>query len=160
KEFVRPGFWAMLVAFLICTLPVVIWNENHEWITWIHLRSRGSLNTGFFLSPMQFLTFWAGQLGIYSPLIFAGMMVALWEARHVVWGGFKPGFLVMCTLPGRAMYGILALKKAGQPNWPAPAYISLGILAVAFWHERMERVAATRALAGWALGIGIACSFV
>ena len=29
----RPGPWLALLVFLICTLPVVIWNWQHGWIT-------------------------------------------------------------------------------------------------------------------------------
>lgn len=156
SEFLRFGFWAMLIVFLICTAPVIVWNEHHEWITWYHLKSRGGLNTGFFLSPVQFLTFVGGQLGIYSPLIFAGMMIALWKTRHHAAARFKPRFLVMFTLPVLVMYVILSLKKAGQPNWTAPAYISLGILTAAYWHEWMQQKASVRKWVGAAFVVGIA----
>jgi 4-amino-4-deoxy-L-arabinose transferase-like glycosyltransferase len=154
-SFLRGGFYSLLGAFLVCTLPVVIWNSQHEWITLVHLRSRGNLNTGFAVHFLQPLSFLGGQLGVYSPLIFFGMLMALWWARKDVAARFKPRFLALFALPILIMYGVLSLKKAGQPNWTAPAFISLGILAAAYWHEAMQKKPKRLRHVAWALGIGI-----
>ena len=34
------------------------------------------------------------------------------------------------------MYAALALKSPGEPNWTAPAFVTLGILGTALWLER------------------------
>lgn len=153
--FLRAGFWSMLAVFLACTLPVVLWNQQHDWITVTHLRERGNLNTGFAMHLLEPLNFIAGQLGVYSPLIFIGMMMALWWTRKEAAWKFKSRFLVLFTLPILLMYGLLSLKKAGQPNWTAPSYISLGILAAALWHDAVQEKPERKRLVGWALGIGI-----
>ncbi|MDQ6765204.1 MAG: glycosyltransferase family 39 protein, partial [Verrucomicrobiota bacterium] len=44
REFARPGLYALLVMFLICTIPPIIWNQQHAWSTVTHLRTRGSLD--------------------------------------------------------------------------------------------------------------------
>ena len=75
---------------------------------------------------------------MYSPLIFIGMLMALWLARKEAAVKFKPRFLAMFALPILIMYGVLSLKKAGQPNWTAPGTISLGILAAACWHDALQ----------------------
>ena len=153
--FLRGGFYSMLGVFLICTLPVLIWNQQHEWITLAHLKERGNLNTGpavHFLEPLKFL---GGQLVVYSPLVLIGMIVALWWVRKEWAVKFKPRFLALFALPVLVMYVLLSFKKAGQPNWTAPALISLGILAAAYWHEEMQEHPEKRRFVAWALGIAI-----
>src|SRR4051812_2179076 len=46
-EFKRPALYWLLGAFVLCTLPPIIWNQQHAWVTLAHLRSRGSLDEGF-----------------------------------------------------------------------------------------------------------------
>jgi hypothetical protein len=153
----------MLAVFVACTTPVVVWNAQHSWITLTHLRSRGNIDTAFDASfwrqmkePFEFL---GAHLGVYSPLIFIAMMMALWWSRNEAARKFKPRFLALFALPLLAMYGLLSLKKAGQANWTAPAFVSLGILAPALWHEAVERNARWKKFAVTALVVGMVMSF-
>lgn len=133
SEFRRPGFWSMLAVFALGVVPPIVWNAHHDWITLDHLRSRGNLDTPFGIHPTEFLAFLGLHFGVYSPLIFAGMLAALiWGCREAR-TNFKARFLVLFTLPLLVMYFTLALKHAGEPNWTAPAFVSLGILTASFW---------------------------
>lgn len=158
REFLGGGFWSLLAVFAICTLPVFIWNHNHAWITLTHLKSRGNLDTGFAVHFMEPIRFWGAQLGVYSPLLFIGMIMALWWARKDIAIKQKPRFLALFAIPLLVMYGLLSFKKAGQPNWTAPAFVSLGILAAALWHQAVEERPSLRKFAFWALAIGIVMS--
>src|SRR6266550_884223 len=31
QEFKKPGLYALLVAFIICTIPPIVWNKQHAW---------------------------------------------------------------------------------------------------------------------------------
>ncbi len=157
--FLGIGFFSMLAAFLVCTAPVIIWNRQHDWITIAHLKERGNLNSGSGLHLMEPLTFLAGQLGVYSPLIFIGIIMALWWSRREATVKFKPRFLALFALPILIMYLLLSFKKAGQPNWTALSYISLGILAAALWHDQIEVHPRKRKYVAWALGTGIFMTF-
>src|SRR4051812_1572451 len=44
QEFTKPGFYGLLGGFAICTLPPIIWNAQHAWVTLAHLKSRGALD--------------------------------------------------------------------------------------------------------------------
>src|SRR5213078_4376947 len=46
QEFKRPGLYSLLGVFAVCTVPPIVWNQQHAWITLVHLRSRGSLEHG------------------------------------------------------------------------------------------------------------------
>ena len=135
RELLSPGFWSMLILALLCTIPVIVWNQQHAWITLIHLSARGGLNTGFALHPAAFLQFLGGHCLVYSPLVFIGLIGSLYWAWQRGRTQFKPRFLGAFALPLLVMYALLALKSPGEPNWTAPAFVTLGILGTALWLE-------------------------
>ncbi len=162
-EFRRPGFYVLLVSALGSGCPPVIWNASHAWITLAHLRARGHLDSAFTQPLREFGNFLFAQAGVYSPLVFIGVLVAIcwgWrraretvarpapvtigeEARKEPPPALSPAaekarFLLAFGLPLLTMYALLAFKTAGEPNWTAPAFISLSILATALWHERAQ----------------------
>ena len=158
REFRRPGFWVMLAIAALCTLPPIIWNAQHDWVTLEHLKDRGGLHKGFTISPSEFGTFLLLHFGVYSPLIFAGMVIAGWWGAGRARLQWKPRFLLAFSLPLFALYCWLSLKQAGEPNWTAPAVISLGVLAVAFWHERAQTSRGARIFSVAALAVGLVAS--
>lgn len=77
------GFWAMLGVFLLFVIPVALWNETHGWPTTHHLAARGGLDTPWWqIDVKSFGQFVATHFGVYSPFIFAAMLVALWQASR------------------------------------------------------------------------------
>ena len=160
REFRHAGFWSMLGVALLGALPPVIWNARHDWVTFFHLVARGGLQKRATIDLAETGKFLAVHFGVYSPLIFAGLLAAVWwgwkRARHQ----WKPRFLLAFALPLFVLYFGLALKEAGEANWTAPGAISLGVLAVALWHERAERSVRARRFAGAALACGLVCSLL
>src|SRR5947209_8852112 len=57
QEFARPGLYLLLAVFALCTIPPIIWNAQHAWITLTHLQSRGGLEQGFGLHPFEVMSF-------------------------------------------------------------------------------------------------------
>src|SRR6059058_1934644 len=43
QEFKRPGLYSLITLFAVCTVPPIVWNAQHAWITIVHLRSRGKM---------------------------------------------------------------------------------------------------------------------
>jgi 4-amino-4-deoxy-L-arabinose transferase-like glycosyltransferase len=155
RELARPGFAAMIAAFLPCTLPPLIWNARHDWITIGHLSARGGLEKAFTFEPTEFFTFVLQHFGVYSIILFAMIVIAVAWAVPTAKQKFKPRFLLSFGLPLWALYLWLALKQAGEANWTAPAMVSLGILTTALWLDAARRSSAARtvALAGLTLGL-------
>src|SRR5690606_25589526 len=77
REFRRFGLWSLLLVFVICALPPVIWNYQHDWVTANHISDDGGFQKAFRIRPEEPLVFLGLHFGVYSPLIFAGMLVAL-----------------------------------------------------------------------------------
>ncbi len=159
-HFLRPGFYLMLLFFAICTLPPIVWNARHEWITLAHLSARGGLDSAFSLHPSEFLEFLGAHFGVYSPLIFGGMLAALVAACRRFRIQSKPRFLLCFGLPLVILYFTLALKEAGEANWTAPAFVSIGILTVAFWMKQAETRTWMRPFAVVGIALGMAMSLI
>ena len=159
-EFRRRGFYAMIGVFLLCCIPVLIWNAQHEWVTLEHLTARGGLKKPWSFHPGELASFIGMHFGVYSPLIFAAMATAaVWgwrKARH----SFKARFLLCFGLPLFALYFWLSLKQAGEANWTAPGALSIGILTVALWHEGSEEKQWMRRFSVVALAIGAGMSII
>ncbi len=83
RELLRPGFYIMLAMFGAFVVPIVRWQEEHAWPTTAHLAARGGLEAKWWnVDIATFGSFFGGQFGVYSPLIFAAMLVALWAATR------------------------------------------------------------------------------
>lgn len=150
REFRRPGFYLMLLVAAVLGSPPVIWNAGHAWITFNHLHDRGRLGTAFDQPLKEFTNFLGAHLGVYSPLIFVGLVIALgwlWRASFPRRPGYhamepdveKARFGLAFSLPLIVMYTLLAFKTAGEPNWTAPGFVSLCVFAVPLWYARTQR---------------------
>ncbi|MEY5025405.1 MAG: hypothetical protein RLZZ244_933 [Verrucomicrobiota bacterium] len=157
-HFRKPGFWSMLSVFLLFAIPPVLWNARHGWITVMHVSQRGGLHQPFRLNLGEPFAYLGMHLGVYSPLLFGACLVALGAALRKWRSHFKPRFLLSFTLPLFVMYGSLSLKKAGEPNWTAPAMLSLGVFAAAYWHQRALQSQAVRRFFGVAFALGLLLS--
>ncbi len=160
RELRRPGFAALLAVFALFTIPVLVWNAQHDWITLRHLGERGGLSDAPRFRPGEFFTYLGLHFGVYSPLIFAAMLFALPWAWKKARTHFKPRFLLAFTLPLFLLYFTLSLKQSGEPNWTAPATISLAILTVACWQELAAERKWARTFAVAALSLGAVMSVI
>ncbi len=136
REFGRPNLYFLLLVFGLCTLPPILWNRDHAWITLAHLQSRGSLDHLPGFHPLELLAFLGEHFGTYSPLLFLGLAwatIANWPRAQ---RNFKVLYLLWFGLPVFLLYTILSCNRAAAPNWDALAFLSLGVLAVSYWRER------------------------
>ena len=150
-EFRRPWFNLMLAIFIGFCIPPFRWNAQHAWITLAHLRARGGIEQTFAVHPGELLTFLGQHFLAYSPLLFlaiAWAVIASWKRSRQ-----QPRrlFLMWFGLPVFLFYTLLSINKAAAPNWDALAFPSFGLLAIAFWHERLEMSRGWRFAAGCAL---------
>ena len=137
QEFARPGVYVLLGVFAICTIPPIVWNGQHVWITLAHLRSRGSLEEGFGFHPTEVLIFLGLHFLTYSPLLFLGLAWGVIGSWRRINQQFKVLFLFWFGLPVFAFYFLLSLNKAAAPNWDALGMVGFGLLAIYFWRERI-----------------------
>ena len=158
QEFGRPGLYLLLGTFAICTIPPVTWNAQHLWITFTHLRARGSLEHGFGLHPLELLAFLGEHFLAYSPLLFLGLAWGVIGSWRRVNQQFKVLFLFWFGLPVFVFYFLLSLNKVAAPNWDALSMLAFGLLAIYFWRERVATHPSLRAGMAAALLIGLVMS--
>src|SRR5882762_8180846 len=157
REFKRPGVYLLIGMFAICLVPPLIWNYQHTWITLSDLRSRGGLDQSFSIRPLEVLGFLFAHFLTFSPLLFLALawaLVANWRRARQQ---FKILYLFWFGLPVFAFYFLLSFNDQAAPNWDVLGFLSLAILAAAWWTERLEsRRAAPRFLsAGILLGLAV-----
>ena len=156
----KPGPYLALGVFLLCTIPVLVWNGQNDWITVTHLKERGDLDevTGF--KPFEALVFFLGHLSVYSPLIFAGMLWALTLSIRRFFKDEGEAFLVAFSFPIIALYFILSFRSGGELNWTSPGFIGVGLLLAHHWFRWDARPGFKRRLRLVAMGLAVGMSLL
>jgi 4-amino-4-deoxy-L-arabinose transferase-like glycosyltransferase/membrane-associated phospholipid phosphatase len=136
KQFRRPGVWLALAMNLLALAPVLWWNQQHDWVTLVHLSERGGLQEpgGF---RFQYVgTFLGSVAALLNPVFFVaviGAVVGFFRDRSLP---LLQRFLLCSALPVIVFYLALACHAKAQPNWIAPAAPALFLFAILYWHER------------------------
>src|SRR6059058_6628357 len=159
-EFKRPGFYLLVGIFALCTVPPIVWNGQHAWVTLAHLRSRGGIEQGFGLHPVEVLSFIGEHFLAYSPFLFLALAWGVIGSWRRVNQQFKVLFLMWFGLPVFVFYFLLSINKSAAPNWDGLAFLGFGLLAIYFWWERVEASVLLRLCAGVALLIGLVMSVI
>src|SRR5260370_3031941 len=160
KEFARPGLCLLFGVFALCTIPPIVWDAQRVWITLTHLRSRGGVEQGFGIHPLEVLSFLGEHFLAYSPFLFLALALAVVASWRRVNQQFKVLFLMWFGLPVFVFYFLLSINKSAAPNWDALAFPGFGLLAIYFWWERLERNLILRLCAGVALLVGLIMSLI
>jgi len=125
--------YAALIVALLCFTPVLVWNYQHDWASFMFQSSRRfsemkRLRLDYFgqligtqltmLTPYQFFLFIGGWL-------FAG------------WKGLKQkeekyALLFWLSLPVYFVFTISSFRSLVKPNWLAPAYLTSVVSACAW----------------------------
>lgn len=122
---VRP-YLSLIPAFLL-SLPVLIWNLEHNFVSFKHVSSLANKSAHFPDIP-SFLEFLGGQVVLLSLFPFLFLLHGWWLSfrerdRRLV-------FLTTYSLPVVLFFLILSLRKEVYANWSGFAYFTGSILAV------------------------------
>jgi Dolichyl-phosphate-mannose-protein mannosyltransferase len=158
QEFKRPGLYWLLGVFVLCTIPPIVWNAQHAWITTTHLRTRGGLAEEVGFRPLEPLKFFGQHFLFYSPLLFAALALAVIGSWRRVNQQFKVLFLFWFGLPVFVFYLLLSFNQDATPNWDAVSFLSFGLLAVNYWNERIGK-SSVRVFVTSAVVLGFLISF-
>ena len=154
SEFRKAGVWLLLAGAAIGWVPVVVWNAEHDWVSFRHVFGQvGGEGTGG-LRWHGGLIFLAGQLG----MMFGFWMLAFLAAGRRFAPDREPDpairLLWWLSVPVWCIFALASFVKTGQPNWPAPAYVGGMILAVAWTREKLLQ--GRSRLVRWAVGLSVA----
>jgi 4-amino-4-deoxy-L-arabinose transferase-like glycosyltransferase len=160
QEFARPGLYLLLGVFALCTVPPIMWNAQHAWVTLAHLRSRGGVGQGFGFHLGEVVKFIGEHFLAYSPFLFLAIAVGVIGSWRRVNQQFKVLFLMWFGLPVFVFYLLLSINKSAAPNWDGLAFFGFGLLAIYFWWGRLEASVILRLCAAAALLTGLLMSLV
>jgi hypothetical protein len=132
------GFWSMTGIMLAASVPILIWNAQHDWVTFRHVSGlAGGSSAGIRpWGPPTYLVTQAGVLMGYWFFVWVCGMVAynpLREfdiGRRFLWWLSAPIFLIF--------FGFSLKTGGGEPNWPVTAYLSGGVLAAGWLSQQLQ----------------------
>jgi 4-amino-4-deoxy-L-arabinose transferase-like glycosyltransferase len=135
----RPWPWLGLAIAVACFAPVVAWNADHDWVSFVRQGGRAGAwqpaRAAQFLSELV-----VGQVGLATPIVawlgLCGMaaLVRRWRETHAAL------ILALVLLPG-AVFAQHALGDRVQGNWPAVIWPG-AVIAGALLSGRLWRPAA------------------
>lgn len=141
----EPALYLSLGITVICTLPILLWNVEHDFISF---RFQGE-RVQFFeqgLRPDRFFTELFGQFFYNNPLVVVLTVATLFavfktkiQPPHQV-----KKILLFTALPLIGLILFFALFRKTLPHWSGPAYVTLIPLVALFvsessknWHRRL-----------------------
>jgi hypothetical protein len=142
KHLKTSGPYIAVLIVALCSLPIVIWNAQHGWITVQHVASDGNLQKHW--SPQLRFTkeFIGAEFGLLNPFYFVGALVAvfaLWKKQNRTPLNV---YLFSMGAPVVATYFILSFHTRILENWIAPAILPWFMLMVIYWQSNWARVRA------------------
>jgi len=132
----RPGPYVAVLINLLCALPVIVWNAQHDWVTTAHVANNASLDETWAFDWRAPLEFWAGAAGALHPIFFIAMIwaaVAFWnraEAAPLL------RFFFCMGAPLFLVYALYTIHSRVQLNWIAASVIPLLCVTVIYWEQR------------------------
>jgi hypothetical protein len=132
----RPGPYIALAINALCTLPVIIWNAQHHWITVAHVANDAGLSDPWRFRISAPLDFLAGTFGLLHPIFFlatAWAAIAMWKRYP-----HDPLLRFFFSMGGPLFlaYALFTFYSPAQLNWIAASVVPLFCVMVAFWEKR------------------------
>jgi 4-amino-4-deoxy-L-arabinose transferase-like glycosyltransferase len=121
RRIAHPAPYAAKLLALLIVSPVLVWNAEHQWISFTFQAGRGAAHR---FDPAGLLTALLAQAGLLTP----------WVAVPLVWAVGKgmrtrdprAGFLLIAAAPTIVLFNLLPLIGAKVlPHWPMPGWLLL-----------------------------------
>ena len=157
KHLKRPGPWLALAILAVCSLPVLVWNHQHDWVTVSHVAEDAGAHKPWEPTLRYFLEFIGGEAGVLNPVFFVAMIWACFSFWRRMRNNPKLVVLFSMGAPLFLVYLLFTLKSRVQLNWIAPSVIPLFCLMVIYWDTRLRL--GSRVVTQW-LSVGLVIGLV
>ena len=158
------GFWCMIVVAGFCCAPILIWNAQHDWVTFRHVFGLAGLHEVVqqhegprihWLGPLHYVGGQCALLLVYWFVAWAAAMIA-----HRPWREPDEGVRYLWWLSAPMFLLFLAFSPktgGGEMNWPVTAYLSGLVLSAAWLLRQLDDP--RRWYRRWtAINLGLACA--
>lgn len=151
------GPYAALALAMLLQTGVVVWNIQHDWISFRHTANIGAgTDAGLGPAVARLVTFLGGQTGMVSPILFVLLLWGGWRCLCRMRHDKDAAFLLLGCGGLFVFYAAVSLFRVPQVNWPVAAYAAAPIMLVMAWRQRTRGPRARRWLAaGCVLGIAL-----
>ena len=129
-RFREPGPYLACIVATLVFLPVLQWNQSHDWISF-RFQIQHGLGTPKGSAMKRELDLIGGQLGLVSPILFVLAAVAVWRALRDRVDDARFALAVMAT-GSWVFFAYSAMRRSVEANWPAPSYVA-AIPLMAVW---------------------------
>jgi 4-amino-4-deoxy-L-arabinose transferase-like glycosyltransferase len=130
----KPGFWlAGGIAFLIF-LPNVLWNAMNGFASFLHTKDNAQIEKAS-LHVGNFAEFVFSQFGVFGPILFGTLVVALCCRDRKASDSPHDGLLAWQIVPMLALISCIALLSRAHANWAAPAYVAACVYVVRYLYK-------------------------
>jgi 4-amino-4-deoxy-L-arabinose transferase-like glycosyltransferase len=129
----RHFYFMFIVAFIIF-LPVIIWNFQNEWISFVFQLKHGLFNNNNKLHINYACEYLGSQCLIAGPFIFISGIIAsisYLKSKNALYK-HKQLFLFSFSIPIIAIFIFTALKRYPGANWPAFGYFAFSIMTAQY----------------------------
>lgn len=132
RVLLHPAPWIGAAIALLLFAPVVIWNAEHDWVSFayqgrhgfVYLAERGAVAAT--LHPGNVLIDAAGQAAWLFPWIFVPLAIAAFKALRAGRGRERSWYCLCLGVPTIAFFTITPLwGHQGLPHWPMPGWLML-----------------------------------
>lgn len=135
----RPGPYLALLVNLLMTLPVVIWNSQHDWVTVTHVGGRADFSRISDFTTRYLFEFIGAEAGLLNPVFFVGMV---WAAIACWWA--KPRdlriiYFSSMGIPLVLIYTLQSLHARVLPNWIVPSVLPMMFVMLLYWDQYRAR---------------------
>jgi 4-amino-4-deoxy-L-arabinose transferase-like glycosyltransferase len=133
----EPVLYLSGIITLLFFYPVIQWNINNHFVTYLYHSNRVNVSEGGF-NINSFLTFTAGQVFYCNPVIFFLLAIgtaAAFKNRPPILSAQKR-ILLFSSLPLIIIATIISLFKDVLPHWTGPAYSGLILLTACYLSQQ------------------------
>jgi hypothetical protein len=117
----KPGFWAALLVGFLVFLPNILWNHRNDWVSYKYQLGHGTKG-GFAFDKV--LSVIGAQLGVWSPLIFALLIVTFVILLRRKSSSSADRFTLWTSLPVFAFFCGIGTTGEILPHWPAVGWFA------------------------------------
>ena len=128
----KPQPYAAVLVALLVFAPVIVWNAGHDWASFAFQGSKRVGDMGG-LKPHYFLVLVGTQLLLVTPYLLVLSLAALKRDGVRAFGvasDERTRLLLVSALVPLLLFTLVSWRTHVKPNWLAPAYWPLIILAV------------------------------
>lgn len=136
----QPVLYLSGIITLLFFYPVIQWNFNNHFVTYLYHSNRVNVSEGG-IDFNSFLTFTAGQVFYYNPIIFVFIILATVTAfkNELPLLTSQKKILLLCSLPLIITATVISLFKNVLPHWTGPAYSGLILLTACYFAKQKNK---------------------